>query len=60
MIQPKPINLLVVMDNTLPDNVPIQDDIKRHLEREFGTACRERYKAIITDSKSVAHSSCPS
>src|SRR5215472_14284943 len=34
---------LVDVDNTLVDNDPIQADLKRHLEREFGAACRDRY-----------------
>ena len=38
---------LVDVDNTLLDNDHIQADIKRHLEREFGPACRDRYWAIL-------------
>ena len=38
---------LVDVDNTLLDNDRIQDDIRRHLEREFGPACRDRYWAIL-------------
>jgi FMN phosphatase YigB (HAD superfamily) len=38
---------LVDVDNTLLDNDRIQDDIKRHLDREFGVACRNRYWAIL-------------
>jgi FMN phosphatase YigB (HAD superfamily) len=38
---------LVDVDNTLLDNDRIQADLKRHLEREFGTACRDRYWAIL-------------
>ena len=41
------IVFLVDVDNTLIDNDRIQDDIKRHLDREFGVACRERYWAIL-------------
>jgi FMN phosphatase YigB (HAD superfamily) len=44
---PSPIVFLVDVDNTLLDNDRIQDDIKRHLDREFGVACRERYWAIL-------------
>jgi FMN phosphatase YigB (HAD superfamily) len=40
---------LVDVDNTLLDNDHIQDDIKAHLEREFGAACRDRYWAILED-----------
>jgi len=38
---------LVDVDNTLLDNDRIQDDLRRHLEREFGAASRDRYLAIL-------------
>ena len=38
---------LVDIDNTLLDNDRIQADLKRHLERDFGAACRDRYWAIL-------------
>ena len=38
---------LVDIDNTLLDNDRIQADLKRHLELEFGAACRDRYWAIL-------------
>ena len=38
---------LVDVDNTLLDNDHIQDDIRRHLEREYGPACRDRYWSIL-------------
>jgi FMN phosphatase YigB (HAD superfamily) len=38
---------LVDVDNTLLDNDRVQDDIRRHLERVYGPACRERYWAIL-------------
>ena len=41
------IVFLVDVDNTLLDNDRIQNDIKRHLDREFGVPCRERYWAIL-------------
>jgi FMN phosphatase YigB (HAD superfamily) len=44
---PAPIVFLVDVDNTLLDNDRIQDDLKRHLEREFGAVCRDRYWAIL-------------
>jgi FMN phosphatase YigB (HAD superfamily) len=37
------------VDNTLLDNDAVQDDLSAHLEREFGTARRERYWAIFED-----------
>jgi len=47
MTLPNSIVFLVDVDNTLLDNDRIQDDIKRHLDREFGVACRERYWTIL-------------
>ncbi len=44
---PSPIVFLVDVDNTLIDNDRIQNDLKRHLEREFGAACRDRYWTIL-------------
>jgi len=44
---PAPIVFLVDVDNTLLDNDRIQDDLKRHSEREFGAASRDRYWAIL-------------
>jgi FMN phosphatase YigB (HAD superfamily) len=44
-----PVVFLVDVDNTLLDNDHIQDDLKRHLEREFGAACRDRYWAILEE-----------
>jgi FMN phosphatase YigB (HAD superfamily) len=42
-----PLVFLVDVDNTLLDNDRIQDDLRRHLEREFGAASRDRYWAIL-------------
>lgn len=42
-----PIVFLLDVDNTLLDNDCIQADLKRHLEREFGAVCRDRYWAIL-------------
>ena len=47
MTLPDPIVFLVDVDNTLLDNDGVQTDLKRHLEREFGVACRDRYWAIL-------------
>ena len=44
-----PIVFLVDVDNTLLDNDHIQDDIKSHLARAYGPACRDRYWAILED-----------
>jgi hypothetical protein len=44
---PNPIVFLIDVDNTLLDNDRIQADLKLHLERVFGAACRDRYWAIL-------------
>ena len=49
MITPETTLFLVDVDNTLLDNDHIQADLKRHLEREFGAACRDRYWTILED-----------
>src|SRR4026207_2492659 len=43
----EPNVFLVDVDHTLLDNDRIQDDLKRHLEREFGADCRDRYWVIL-------------
>ena len=40
---------LLDVDNTLLDNDRVQDDLKNHLEREFGAASRDRYWAIFEE-----------
>jgi FMN phosphatase YigB (HAD superfamily) len=47
MTTPDQTVFLVDVDNTLLDNDHIQADLKRHLEREFGAASRDRYWAIL-------------
>jgi FMN phosphatase YigB (HAD superfamily) len=47
MLTSTPTVFLVDVDNTLLDNDRIQADLRRHLEREFGAACRDRYWAIL-------------
>ena len=42
-----PIVFLIDVDNTLLDNDEIQNDLRRHLEREFGPASRDRYWTIL-------------
>jgi FMN phosphatase YigB (HAD superfamily) len=42
-----PIVFLVDVDNTLLDNDEIQSDLRNHLKREFGPACRDRYWTIL-------------
>ena len=38
---------LVDVDNTLLDNDRVQDDLREHLESEFGAAARDRYWQIF-------------
>src|SRR5260370_24336341 len=38
---------LLDVDNTLLDNDRVQDDLRSHLEHEFGAASRDRYWAIF-------------
>src|SRR5499433_877868 len=47
MITPDQTVFLVDVDNTLLDNDHIQADLRRHLEREFGAAARDRYWTIL-------------
>src|SRR6266581_2769000 len=47
MITPDQTVFLVDVDNTLLDNDRIQADLKLHLERMFGAACRDRYWVIL-------------
>jgi FMN phosphatase YigB (HAD superfamily) len=49
MMTTSKIVFLVDVDNTLLDNDRIQNDLRRHLEREFGAACRDRYWAILEE-----------
>ncbi len=43
MTIPNPIVFLVDVDDTLLDNDRIQEDLKHHLEGQFGAECRNRY-----------------
>jgi phosphoserine phosphatase len=49
MLSSNPVVFLVDVDNTLIDNDRIQADLRRHLEREFGALCRDRYWAILEE-----------
>jgi len=49
MASPDPIVFLFDVDNTLLDNDRIQSDLKDHLERSFGAACRDRYWTILEE-----------
>ena len=43
---PSSIVFLVDVDDTLLENDRIQDDLRAHIEREFGPECRDRFWAI--------------
>ncbi len=47
MTAPPKVVFLLDVDNTLLDNDLIQDDLKNHLEREFGPESRDRYWATF-------------
>jgi FMN phosphatase YigB (HAD superfamily) len=40
---------LIDVDNTLLDNDHVEDDLRNHLEREFGTESRDRYWTIFEE-----------
>jgi FMN phosphatase YigB (HAD superfamily) len=42
-----PVVFLLDVDNTLLDNDRVQEDLRTHLEREFGGPSRDRYWAIF-------------
>jgi hypothetical protein len=42
-----PVVFLVDVDDTLLENDRIQNDLRDHLEREFGADCRDRYWKIL-------------
>jgi FMN phosphatase YigB (HAD superfamily) len=49
MISRHPIVFLVDVDNTLLDNDGIQQDLKDHLARNYGTAAPERYWRLLDE-----------
>ena len=49
MTTPHDIVFLLDVDNTLLDNDRIENDLRLHLEREFGGADRDRYFAIFEE-----------
>jgi FMN phosphatase YigB (HAD superfamily) len=48
-VSPAPVVFLLDVDNTLLDNDRVQEDVKRHLECEFGTECRDRYWTLFQE-----------
>jgi FMN phosphatase YigB (HAD superfamily) len=51
MTSPKEISFLFDVDNTLLDKDRVQDDLRNHLEREFGAETRDRYWAIFEEMR---------
>jgi FMN phosphatase YigB (HAD superfamily) len=49
MISPSDVVFLFDVDNTLLDNDRVQNDLRNHLEREFGAESRDRYWAIFEE-----------
>ena len=47
MLSAAPVVFLLDVDNTLLDNDYIEADLKSHLERAFGSRCRQRYWEIF-------------
>ena len=51
MRPPNEVVFLFDVDNTLLDNDRVQDDLKNHLEREFGAETRDRYWTIFKEMR---------
>jgi FMN phosphatase YigB (HAD superfamily) len=49
MTSPNEVVFLFDVDNTLLNNDAVQDDLRNHLEHEFGTESRDRYWAIFEE-----------
>lgn len=49
MTLPSKVVFLFDVDNTLLDNDRVQDDLRNHLEHEFGVETRDRYFAILEE-----------
>jgi len=49
MRSPNEIVFVFDVDNTLLDNDRVEDDLKNHLEREFGAESRDRYWTIFEE-----------
>jgi FMN phosphatase YigB (HAD superfamily) len=54
MTSPQKVVFLFDVDNTLLDNDRVQDDLRNHLEREFGAETRDRYWAIFEEMRAEA------
>jgi FMN phosphatase YigB (HAD superfamily) len=49
MTSPDEVVFLFDVDNTLLDNDRVENDLQRHIEREFGAETRDRYFAIFEE-----------
>ena len=49
MTSPNEVVFLFDVDNTLLDNDRVENDLQRHIEREFGAESRDRYFAIFEE-----------
>jgi len=49
MAEPHDIVFLFDVDNTLLDNDGVQDDLRNHLERNYGVKARDRYWALFEE-----------
>jgi FMN phosphatase YigB (HAD superfamily) len=49
MTSPQKVVFLFDVDNTMLDNDRVHEDLKNHLEREFGAETRDRYYAILEE-----------
>jgi FMN phosphatase YigB (HAD superfamily) len=49
MTSPDEVVFLFDVDNTLLDNDRVENDLRRHMEREFGARSRDRYFAILEE-----------
>jgi FMN phosphatase YigB (HAD superfamily) len=52
MVSREKVVFLFDVDNTLLDNDRVEDDLRHHLEKEFGAESRERYFAIFEELRS--------
>jgi FMN phosphatase YigB (HAD superfamily) len=52
VISPDDVVFLLDCDNTLLDNDRVEEDLRDHLAREFGSASRDRYWAILEQLRS--------
>ena len=49
MTPPNKVVFLFDVDNTLLDNDRVEQDLRQHMEREFGATSRDRYFAIVEE-----------